>query len=64
MKIWEQTILSAIAGLEVRGFTVSKSDFPPSPLPALYMVNGREMTERQMVNLSYAEIDLAIGYAF
>lgn len=43
----------AIFSLRSRGYRVERSDFPISPiLPGLYMVDGRELTEMQVLSLA------------
>jgi hypothetical protein len=40
----------AIEMLQQRGHSVERLDFPPPPLPGLYLVNGHELTERQVID--------------
>lgn len=42
----------AISLLKAQGRSVEKADFPPGPLPALYIVDGAELTEAQLVSLA------------
>ncbi len=44
----------AISALQVKGVSVERTEFPPSPLPGLYLVNGRELTEMQLIQLAKA----------
>jgi hypothetical protein len=45
-------IRHAIETLRARERSVERSDFPPAPLPSLYIVDGQELTEQQMIDLS------------
>jgi hypothetical protein len=38
--------------LKAHGHIVEKSDFPQSPFPSLYRVDGRELTEMQTINFA------------
>lgn len=41
---------SILHDLRVWGHTVSRCDFPPAPLPGLWMVSGLELTEQQVMS--------------
>lgn len=47
-------VATAVERLKAQGLNVERSDFPPAPLPGLYVVNGRELTEGQLIQLSMA----------
>lgn len=40
----------AIETLRAQGVTVTRAEFPPEPLPGLYTVNDRELTEMQVID--------------
>lgn len=42
----------AMATLRFKGCDVWRMDFPAPPFPGLYRVNGREMTEAQLVQVA------------
>ncbi len=40
----------AIEILRLQGVTVTRASFPPDPLPGLFTVNDRELTEMQVID--------------
>jgi len=40
----------AVETLRRAGHHVERTEFPPAPLPALFLVDGRELTERQLLD--------------
>ena len=44
-------IEKAVAELKRRGHTVERAEFPPAPLPGLYVVDGHELTENQILSV-------------
>lgn len=42
----------SVAHLRALGFLVERQEFPPHPMPGLWLVNGRELTEMQIIDLA------------
>lgn len=45
-------LAEAIKVLTAEGREVERCDFPAAPFPGLYLVDGRELTEMQVVTLA------------
>lgn len=52
MSGFSSTLQRSISLLRAQGRSVERVDLPPAPLPALYIVDGAELTEEQLVSLA------------
>lgn len=48
-------LVTAIEYLREKGRQVERSEFPPAPLPPLWLVDGRELTSMQIIDLASQE---------